>query len=508
MQFYSESPEDLVNSLSLPLSSQKLKAIRTIKNRAIGNQTQKDSFLKLGLFPLLIHIVSSEKDIHLRIDSLATIGSLAYTVFFPFKANQEDEAKLEENLLNCLIPLLFETDHSLLTVTLRTLKAFITSSPNSAEKLFTGTKTTSRIVNLLIHPRTEIVENSIEVLLYCSEDESLRKSLVNGSTLELFEAIHWLLVHPIYKIQDKGLQLFSVVSREESYATLCIQKIKTDKKDLLDLLSHRIRSTDTQLRLFAATCLVNLCKLEEFDKKERHRYNKLLLPKLLALLDDQSPRVRETVPFLLVELLKEQYAQKLATETGVISKLSSMFSTPNCQPRLKEILLLCLAEICSNNEEARKEVVSWNLLGELANLLSSPFEYLCLAGCLCLLSLSRSLLQLSASLADLNLIQPLLKVVEEGTLVMKRTALLTLSNLVLETSKLKTSFVEENGPSKISLLLTSSETCLPLRRSCLLCLRNFLFLAHHSMKLLLLTHLPAKFLLELVSALFILNIFI
>ena len=70
-------PEDLVENLSSLDTSERLKALRDVKNQIIGNRTKKLSYIKLGAVPRVVEILTTDTETPLLVQSAAAVGSFA-----------------------------------------------------------------------------------------------------------------------------------------------------------------------------------------------------------------------------------------------------------------------------------------------------------------------------------------------------------------------------------------------------------------------------------------------
>lgn len=75
----SNFPADLIGRLSSVDGGAKIKALREVKNQIIGNPTKKVYYIKLGLVPSVVSVLStaSDSDSELLIQAAAVLGSFS-----------------------------------------------------------------------------------------------------------------------------------------------------------------------------------------------------------------------------------------------------------------------------------------------------------------------------------------------------------------------------------------------------------------------------------------------
>ncbi|KAJ3076341.1 Armadillo repeat-containing protein 8 [Podochytrium sp. JEL0797] len=266
-------------------------------------------------------------------------------------------------------------------------------------------------------------------------------------------------------------------------------------------------------RLLAASCLSNIHRTTPLSNNRIPTH--LLLPTLITLFSDPSTilstnlQLLERATLVFADLVSDSEAlQKLALEGHAVTKLAEIlllpqvkgsicvssgstctgsatsfdsdspsakhtplpglsscptttpysFPSPTSTPShkytpLATSTLLALASTASLHEPARKQIMDDKLLPVIVSALSHPESGVRLAGCRCVLSLSRSVKNLRTGLMDAGVGGPVVELLRDSEGVVRSVATAVLCNVVLDFSPMKKTVLEMGGLERIVALL-------------------------------------------------------
>lgn len=284
---------------------------------------------------------------------------------------------------------------------------------------------------------------------------------------------------------EAALDLLAALTRDNPDTSRQLSRHDSLVEFIFELL--RRRSTP-EIRIFSALCLTNFVRASlkatdlaptEFSSKDP-RIQRVLLPNLVGLLErDSSVRAR-TAEILTLLISDSEALQVAVCDGGVISRLCDMLTRPRDE-RETETALIAFAAISSFKEDCRRSVIEAKIFPQILAAMESTSERVRSAACQCARSLSRSVKNLRTCLVDVGLVTPLLKLLRDPSLAVKRTACATLCNLVLDFSPMKETVLKEGGVQCLVQLTSSNDQ--ELKCNALWALKNLLYLADTSIKL-------------------------
>lgn len=262
---------------------------------------------------------------------------------------------------------------------------------------------------------------------------------------------------------------------------------------LIELTKDRYSRT----RLLACECLVvirNTCPvyLEDIGIKMR------LVNLLIELLDDTG-QVGDDAPFVFFSLITEKEdMQKLAFEGNAVNKLCHHLKKDQSSPKRLQGTLLALADLCSKLECCRLAFLSLKVLNSVTDALTHDVTDVRSAACICLRNVTRSIKNLCAGyFMNEMLVVPLVQLLDDPSVSVQVAALAAISNVVVDFTGRKATFVECGGLKQLVHLSKSMDST--LRLNALWALRNMTFLADDRCKETIFLELTASLFASLIS---------
>ncbi|XP_004345485.1 hypothetical protein CAOG_05895 [Capsaspora owczarzaki ATCC 30864] len=469
-----------------------ISAVRLLKNEIIGSLSKKTAYAQLAAIPLLVELLDATQNDELKLQVVATLGSLAHD------SNARVAAIVQAGGIAALTRVQAQSSSRLLEALMRTLKIIVASDESAAGEWFSQHQQFVNRVAEMIGPSSSGLD---AVYLFSRLHTSggqltdatldklaplLQQSASLEPTIEAFAA----LLRSTSALIARRILALSPLSSNSNFAALA-----------KNLLKHK----SSTVRLHACSCLISLYKANVLPLQELGA-NEVLMPALVKLLGDASSKVRILAPQLIARLVDDhEELQKLAIDPDVINKLAVYLKdetnesndtsaigmqSPSiaaymqlhaptqelkAQASLRCSALLALAALCSKREENRKAIADARVLPKLVELLEYRDESVRIAACQLARSLSRSVKHLRSSLVDAGVAKPLLKLLSDPSTVVQTAASATICNIVLDFSPMKKMVLESGGVAKLVELSFKDDH--DLRLNCVWALKNILYQA-------------------------------
>ncbi|XP_019091304.1 PREDICTED: armadillo repeat-containing protein 8 isoform X2 [Camelina sativa] len=450
----------------------KLKALREVKNQIIGNRTKKLSFLKLGAVPAIASALAdaddSEKCNNILVQSAAALGSFACG----FEAGVQ--AVLDAGVFPRLLRLLTNPDEKVVDAGARSLRMIFQS--NQAPKYdFLQEKNMEFLFSLLNSENENVSGLGASIIAHACGTSVEQRVLCEAGVLEKLV----ILLDGSLSQREACLESLATVLKNNPEAV----------SDFVGLESGRYLNSVTELtkdryprtRLLSCLCLVVI-----YNTSPSYFVNmgtkSGLITTLLELLNDPGQSGDDAALGLSCLIAGKEDLQKLAYEANAIKNIVDILKTDSeLQTKRLQGLFLSLAELCSKLEDCRCSFVSLQVLDLLINALRHKDADVKAAACICLRNASRSVKNLSAGRFNSDHVMlPLVQLLHDPSSSVQVAVLGALSNIVLDFSSPKSSFIEFGG---IKQLIELSKSMDPNARcSALRALRNLMFLADNKRK--------------------------
>ncbi|KAK9717138.1 hypothetical protein K7432_006413 [Basidiobolus ranarum] len=492
-----------VSQLSTSDKTERIKALRFIKNSIIGNRTKKDLYISLNILPRLIEIIvknDNTTDPQSKIQAVVILGSLAY-------GNEENVCTLIDSgvippLLDCLT---LRNEPKLIEAAARALKA-IFNSPRAPKQHIFETGHMIELVNLLkgfsqaskdilfnCPYATHVPELVATIIARCCENVEQQMQIVSAGALPLLVD---LMSCGHAKIQEAALDTLQALCLENPEIGKSVVGTRKNGDQPIEIMLKLVRDRSKSMQLLAATCLINLSRSDVIPDHQSDIVL-IVLPTVVKLLSEPSIS-REKASFVLAYLVSEsEELQKAACDCDAIVKLTSLIcqpdeelSNPEAQAhcdRIKESALLAIAAISSLKEECRVQVIEAKALPHIVTAMSHRNVGVRAAACQCTRSLSRSVKNLRTSLVDAGIALPLFQLLSDESTSVQTTASATLCNIVLGFSPMKITVLENGGIERLVNLVSSVDS--NLRLNAVWALKNLLFQAEPEIKQTVMKHL-------------------
>ncbi|KAL5125986.1 Armadillo repeat-containing protein 8 [Glycine soja] len=459
----------------------KLKAIREVKNQIIGNRTKKLSYIKLGAVPALAAALAqadadSASGSTLIVQSAAALGSFACGV------DAGVRAVLDAGAFPHLIRLLSAADdkafqcsqwgvdmiYQVVDAAARSLRMIYQS--NLAPKYdFFKEQDMQFLLSLLKSGNENLTGLGASIVIHSCEKRDEQNMLCCAGALETLIS----LLDGSLSQRDSSLESLAAILKNNPEVVYKFVDLQNGRvlSSVIELTKDRYSRT----RLLACLCLIcvknsSSCYLQDIGIKAK------LIHILLELLDE-SGQVGDSASFAFSSLVAEKEdLQKLAFEANAIDKFNSHLQNCALHPKRLEGIFLALADLCSKLECCRSKFLSLQVLNILVDSLTHDDANVRTAACICLKSVSRSIKNLSAGyFMNERIIAPLVRLLSDLSTSVQVAALGAISNIVIDFTPQKSTFMECGGVKELIQLTKSMDSS--LRLNAVLALRNMVFLA-------------------------------
>ncbi|XP_054818462.1 uncharacterized protein LOC129318002 isoform X3 [Prosopis cineraria] len=407
----------------------KLKAIREVKNKIIGNRTKKLSYIKLGAVPVVASVLAeadanSDSGANLIVQSAAVLGSFACGVEAGVRA------VLDAGALPRLFRLLSATDEKVVDAAARSLRMIYQSK---------------------LAPKYDFFqEGNMEFLLYLLKHENENLTGL-GATI---------VIHSCETSAEQNMLCYAGV----------LEKI-------ISLLDGSLSQRDASLESLAAVLKSNPEAVSKFMDLHSGR----ALSSIIELTKDRYSRTS-----LIAEM---EDLHKLAFEANAIDKFYCHLQKSPLNPKRLEGILLALADLCSKLECCRSRFLTLQKLQPAISIVLSLVVDALVndnvnvreAACICLRNSSRSIKNLSAGhFMNEIIVIPLVQLLSDLSTSVQIAALGAISNIVAGITPGKSVFIQCGGIKELVQLTKSMDSS--LRLNAVWALRNMVFHAEKTCK--------------------------
>ncbi|XP_056844403.1 uncharacterized protein LOC108857068 [Raphanus sativus] len=466
----------------------KLKALRYVKNQIIGNRTKKLSFLKLGAVPAIASALS-DSDCHnnssILVQSAAALGSFACG----FEAGVQ--AVLDAGVFPRLLRLLTSSDEKVVDAGARSLRMIFQS--NQAPKYdFLQEKNMEFLFSLLNSENENVSGLGASIIAHACGTTVEQQVLCDAGVLEKLV----VLLDGSLSQREACLESLATVLKSNPEAVSRFVGLEAGR--YLSYVTELTKDRYPRTRLLSCLCLVVI-----YNTSPSYFLNmgtkSSLVTTLLELLNDPGQSGDEAALGLSSLIAEKEDLQKLAYEANAIKNIVDILKTGSeLNPKRLQGLFFSLAELCSKLEDCRCSFLSLEVLDLLVNALRHKNADVRTAACICFRNAARSVKNLSAGrfTAD-HVMLPLVQLLHDPSSSVQVAVLGALSNIVLDFSSPKSTFIEYGG---IKQLIELSKSMDPNARcSSLRALRNLMFLADNKRKELFYSEVKAQGFASLIS---------
>jgi len=377
-------------------------------------------------------------------------------------------------------------DARIIETAMRTLN-FLVIPDNSPHDIFVKENVLSVLVILILHSiDSVIVMISSTLARLCSP--SVRHNTLNDEEFSTFnqkyivdlggiEIVLGLLFSTYPKTQESALELISSLSENNPGLSAKILSFQS----AIDQITYLVKDKRPRVRLLSSKCIAYLNKYNEISSGKRELLENITSV-LIKLLDEKySLQIHEEVPFILANLIAgNEDLQKICSNADCIRTFCSFVSSASSSLRLKQTSLMALTELCQLLEDAKKKTIESGILSTTISLLESDDYALRLSSIRFIRNLSRSSKSLRSSITELEIVRPLLKLLNDARNDIQVNALAALCNCVLDSFAVKKIILENGGIQQLINKTQSMDITLKLNSVCTL--RNLLYMADIKLK--------------------------
>ncbi|PSC76204.1 armadillo repeat-containing 8-like isoform B [Micractinium conductrix] len=430
----------------------RLQALRGIKNCVIGNKRQKLQYIQLGAVPPVVGVLASPAAAApALVQAAAALGS--------FAASEEGLAAVLSHggIPHLLRVLTSNGDDKVAEAAVRALKAVCRSPTAPTGEVLAGRGVVARLVALLASPVSNVAESAAAVLAACCTGAAEQGAVAAAGAVPPLVA---LLGSAARSKQEAALEALAALSRGNADTSGAVLEHAGVVGSLLRALK---RGGEPHVRFVAAVCLANLSMNLPPGHAQHSRVDlqQAVLPVLVRLLGEAA--VGEDVPGALCQLVEgSAELQQAAADADAVARLAAILREPERPARLVEGALRCLATLCADKEEHRRQLVECSVLPQIATALSDPSPPIRAAACMCMRSLSRSTKLLRGHLGEVELAAPLLALAAQGDAAVAAQAVGTLANMAVDFSAVKEQLLRHDGVARFAALAESMSPMLRL----------------------------------------------
>lgn len=444
--------QELVAGLHSQDAATRLQALRGVKNYVIGNTRQKLQYVRLGAVQLVVAVLAAPNaDPAALVQAAAALGSFA-----------SREEGLQVVLAHGGIPHLLRVltgsrDEKVVEAAVRALKAVCRSPAAPTRDILASDSALPCLVNLLSCSTSNVAESAAAVLAACCAGAAEQSAVAAAGAVAPLVA---LLSSPARIKQEAALETLAALSRGNLETSEAMLQHTTVVGSLLRAIKQ---GGSAHTRFVAAVCLANLSRNLPAGHVQHSRADlqQTVLPVLVRLLEEAG--VGEDVPGALCQLVEgSPELQQAAADADAITKLAAILREPARPPRLVEGALRCLATLCAEKEEHRRQLVECKVLPQVAAALSDERSATRAAACMCMRSLSRSTKLLRGHLGEVELAGPLLALSSDPDVEVAAQAVGTLANMAVDFSAVKQQLLRHDGIARFASLAESMTPALRL----------------------------------------------
>ncbi|XP_028795159.1 armadillo repeat-containing protein 8 [Neltuma alba] len=443
----------------------KLKSIREVKNKIIGNRTKKLSYIKLGTVPVVASVLAeadanSDSGANLIVQSAAVLGSFACGV------DAGVRAVLDTGVLPRLFNLLSAADEKVVDATARSLR-MIYQSKLAPKCDFFLEKNREFLLSLLKNENENLTVLGASIVIHSCETSEEQNILCYAGVLEKIIG----LLDGSLSQRDACLESLATILKNnpEAVSKFMAHHGGRALNSIIELTKDRYSRT----RLLACLCLIcvknsSSCHLQDLGIKTKLVYI------LLELLDDPG-QVGDEASLAFSSLIAEKEdLHKLAFEANAIDKFYCHLQKSSSNPRRLEGIFLALGDLCSKLECCRSRFLTLQVLSLVVDALVHDNADVRKAACICLRNSSRSIKNLSAGhFMNESIVIPLVQLLSDLSISVQVAALGALSNIVAGITPRKSVFIQCGGIKGLVQSTKSMDSS--LRLNAVWALRNMVF---------------------------------
>ncbi|KAK4275229.1 hypothetical protein QN277_018346 [Acacia crassicarpa] len=442
----------------------KLKAVREVKNKIIGNRTKKLSYIKLGAVPVVASVLAeadanSDSGVNLIVQSAAVLGSFACGVEAGVRA------VLDSGVLPRLFSLLSVTDDKVVDATARSLRMVYQSKLAPKYDFFLEANR-EFLLSLLKNENESLTVLGASIVIHSCETSEEQKILCYAGVLEKIIS----LLDGSLSQRDASLESLAAVLKSNPEAVSKFMDIHSGRalSSIVELTKDRYSRT----RLLACLCLIcvknSSCHLQDLGIKTK------LVHILLELLDDPG-QVGDEASLAFSSLTAEKEdLHKIAFEANAIDKFYCHLQISSLNPKRLEGIFLALADLCSKLECCRSRFLTLQALSLVVDALVHDNTNVRKAACICLRNSSRSIKNLSAGhFMNESTVIPLVQLLSDLSSSVQVAALGAISNIVAGITPGISVFIQCGGIKELVQLTKSMDSS--LRLNAVWALRNMVF---------------------------------
>ncbi|KAK9838788.1 hypothetical protein WJX74_003399 [Apatococcus lobatus] len=380
--------------------------------------------------------------------SATAAGSLAYG------SQQGAEAFLACNGLQPLLRTLWHSDLRVVEASLRALRCVFQNEARPSEQQV-ATEAFIQLVTLSGSGSYLVAVGAARLLpVFCTTDSQASLLEQQGGVRKLLH-----LSHAVHATQHE-IVLEALARLTATWPGLMRAAFAEDDS-FKRKIEEQLKSPSPEARFVACLCLANYCQGRSLDAHPPTLQSQVL-PTLVRLLG--NPAVRFSVPRCLNSIIEgSDVLQKVATDFEAIPKLAHLLHAAISNQAALLDLLQTLATLCQHHEANRRQLLTdHTTLKLILGALESPDASVRVAACSCLRGLSRSVKNLRCSLVDVDIAQPLMKLLSDPNLEVQQMATAVLCNMVLDFAVVKDVLVAAGCVDKLVSLATSMDSDLRL----------------------------------------------
>ncbi|GKV22259.1 hypothetical protein SLEP1_g32141 [Rubroshorea leprosula] len=472
----------------------KLGALRHMKNKIIGKKDKKLDFVELGAVAAVAKTLSDALNVNgegnpdniknnIIIQSATVLGSFACG----FDAGAQ--AVINAGAFFNLARLLSIQDAKVVDAGARSLR-MVYQSKLAPKYNFLQDENMKRLISLLSNENENVSGLGASIITHSCKTTAEQVALCDAGILEKLTS----LLEGSISQRDASLESLATILKNNTEVVL--KFVENENGRSLDSVIELAKNKYPRTRLLACICLIvirNTCPsfLQDIGIKAK------LVRTLLELLED--PCVGDEAPFAFSSLIaQKEELQRLALEASAIEKLYCQLQKDPLRPKYIEGILLALADMCSMLESCRDSFLKLEVLDLVTKALSHDSDDVCIAACICIRSVSRSVKNLCAGhfMKD-TIVTPLVKLFIKSSTAVQVAALGAISNIVVDFTTRKSAFIQCGGLKELVQLSESMDGS--VRSNALWALRNLIFLADNKLKEDVFIELKAPLLASLIS---------
>ncbi|XP_065887397.1 armadillo repeat-containing protein 8-like isoform X2 [Dysidea avara] len=484
MSSYNEEDGSLVESLRCSDTSTRLNAVRKLKHAIIGNQRKKQHYAKLGVISQLSHILTDQQftDNILLTECITTLGSFAHGT------STEISSLVIKAALSPLLNGLTHVDANIVIATLRTLRIIYQYDDVPSDVLFQNPAISQQLINLLWESSycaccaasiiTSVCKDATQQCLLNSQGiiPALLRMMSSSSEQVVCVSLN-CLVKIIFKNKSTATSLLEgcVKNQPVIHLLTAIISSQCDDDTLLacaNCLTCLFRVELLQdyydvIKSKVVTTLVRICKQAELSA------NKVNAIFCLAYLIEECEALQCLVARsnklinLLVKGLRDKPPHYSVTDENMMEQDEDEDDVVDervlkLYPRSCEATLLVLRSVCDKNEVVRVQVMNtidkeavFDCISDALNKNIESMISLRLAAIRCLLSLSRSPVQLQTTFKDYNIWNLLQKTLRSDNTDEVIVSSAVMCNLLLPLSSVQKNLLEGEVIVELCVLVSS-----------------------------------------------------